>query len=293
MPDRMRVLANPGGGRGRVGRRLRALEEIARRFGAPLHLSRDTADLTAQARRAAADGVERLLVAGGDGTQHYAVHGLAGSATALAPLPMGSGNDLAGALGVPRDLRAAAELAASAPLRTIDVARCGPRLYACVAGVGLDSEVNRFANERLRRLRGPLVYVWAVLRVLPSFRPLHLRAVHDGGEFEGEAMFAVVANAPRYGGNMKIAPAALLDDGLLDLVIVRRVSKLALLRVFPRVFSGRHVGHPAISCHRTRRAQVSLDREVVAYGDGEPLAPIGATPVDFEVLPAALRVVAG
>ena len=292
MADRMRVLANPGGGRGRVGRHRRDVEAVARRLDAPLHFSRDTADLTAEARRAVTDGVERLLVAGGDGTLHYAIHGLAGSETALAALPLGSGNDLAGALGVPKDLAGATALAASGALRRIDLARCGPRLYGCVAGVGFDSEVNRYANERVRWLRGPLIYVWSVLQVLRTFRPVHLRAVHDAGVFEGRAMFAVVANAPRYGGNMRIAPAARLDDGLLDLVVVREVSKPQLLRVFPRVFGGRHVTHPAVVLERTRRVSLALDRETIAYGDGEPLVPIGSTPVEFEVLPAALRVVA-
>jgi YegS/Rv2252/BmrU family lipid kinase len=292
LAERLRVLANPGGGRGRVGRHRREVEGAARRLGAPLHFSRDTADLEAQARRAAADGVERLLVAGGDGTLHYAVLGLAGSETALAVLPLGSGNDLAGALGVPRDLDAAAALAAGGPSRRIDLVRCGPTLFAGVAGVGFDSEVNRYANERVRHLRGPLIYVWSVLRVLRTFRPLRLRAVHDEGAWEGRAMFAVVANAPRYGGNMRIAPAALLDDGLLDLVIVREVSKLQLLRVFPRVFAGRHVTHPAVVLARSSRVTLALDRETTAYGDGEPLVPIGATPVEFAVMPAALRVVA-
>jgi YegS/Rv2252/BmrU family lipid kinase len=290
MADRVWFLVNPGGGRGRTGGYLERLRARAAALGAPLRVSESVADLTRHARDAAAAGVERLVVAGGDGTVHHALQGLVHSATALAILPLGSGNDLATTLGMPRAFAVALDAALAGPRTRIDVVSAGERFFGCVAGVGFDSEVNRYANS-LRRVRGKWIYPYATLRMLGGFVPPVLRAEHDDGVFEGPAMFAVLANAPMYGGGMRIAPAADLRDGLLDLVIVRRVSKLALLRVFPQVFEGAHVRHPAISVVRTRRARLTLSRPITAYGDGEPLVEVDAAGAEFAVVPRALEVV--
>ncbi len=293
MSDRLWFLVNPGGGRGRTGHYLARLRERATALGAPVHVSSDVGDLTRIAREAAVSGVERLIVAGGDGTVHHAIQGLVHSTTALAILPLGSGNDLAATLGMPSDFAAALDTALGAGVDRIDLVAAGGRYFGGVAGVGFDSEVNRFANT-IRRVRGRWIYPYATLRMLSSFSPPTLRAEHDTGVFEGAAMFAVLANSARYGGGMQIAPGADLQDGLLDLVIVRAISKLQLLRVFPSVFKGRHIDHPAVSLVRTRRARLSLSRRITAYGDGEPLIEVGEASqgaADFEVVPLALAVV--
>ncbi|MGE5233190.1 MAG: diacylglycerol/lipid kinase family protein [Acidobacteriota bacterium] len=287
------LLANPGGGRGRVGRRLAELRALAARRGLEVHTSSDVADLLAQVRGAVVAGAERLLVAGGDGTLHYGIQAVAQKECALGMLPLGSGNDLAASFGVPSDLSAALDLALDGPVRRVDAARWGDRFFGGVAGVGFDSQVNKFANERVKRLRGSLIYVYATLRVLAGFQPPRLRVAHDGGVFDDRAMFAAFANTRRYGGGMYIAPNARPDDGLLDVIVVRAISKLALLRVFPKVFKGKHLAHPAVVELRTRRAEVSLDRTIVAYGDGEPLLPVGELPVPVEAVPGALHVIGG
>lgn len=294
-------LVNPGGGRGRTGARMEPLRRLAARAGAPLLVSRDVADLERLAREAVAAGALRLLVAGGDGTVHHALQALAGAETALGILPLGSGNDLAGALGVPADLERAVDLALSAPVRSIDLGAAGGRYFAGVAGLGFDSEVNRYANT-IRRLPGGLVYVWAVLRMLRGFRPprldIEFEGAGEGGQegtappFSGPVMFVALANSPRYGGGMRIAPEARLDDGLLDCVVVRAISRPALLRVFPGVFRGAHVRHPAVTVVRAPAAALRLDRPLTSYGDGEPLVEVGEQPVRFAVLPGALRVIA-
>jgi diacylglycerol kinase (ATP) len=287
----IRFLVNPSSGRGAGARHLDRLRILASKYGAGLAVTRSASDLPMQAFRAAQDGVERLIVVGGDGTMHFALQGLAGSDCALGVVPLGSGNDLAGSLGVPAGLDEAVERAISGPLRKIDLIRVGPMFSVSYLGVGFDSEVTRNANQ-VRHLRGPLIYVWSVIKTLATFEPPHLRVEHDGGVFEGKAMFAVAANLPRFGGGMKIAPDAQLDNGLLDLVIVREVSKLGLLRVFPKVYSGKHVGHPAVEILRTRRAVLSVDRPMHLYGGGEPVRPMApGDRVELEVLPGALAVV--
>lgn len=287
----IRFLVNPGAGRGTGAAHLDRLRILASRAGAGMVVSRRVTDLAEQARRAVADGVERLLVAGGDGTIHHAVQGLAGTDCALGVIPLGTGNDLAGTLGIPPDLDASVAQALTGEVRRIDLARVGETYCVGYAGVGFDSEVTRFANEA-RILRGPLVYFYSVIHTLVTFVPPSMKVVYDGGSFEGKVMFTVVNNLPRFGGGMRIAPDAKINDGLLDLVIVREIPKPVLLSVFPKVYGGKHVGHPAILFARTRRAEITLDRDMTMYGGGEPVRPVAAgETVVVEVVPGELGVV--
>lgn len=271
-----RMLLNPAAGRGRGRRALAAVALAARRHGIEVEVPESPAALTECARRAAAEGVERLLVGGGDGTWHQAARGLARSACALAPIALGTGNDLARELGFPvgpHDSGTAIERALASPVTRIDLGRAGGGIFCGVAGAGFDSQCAEYAKG-VRRLRGPLVYVWSVVRVLARFVPLHATLDHDGGRFSGEVMFISLANTRWFGGGMHIAPQADAADGLLDIVIVHRVSRARLLAVFPRVYSGRHLSHPAISTLRTRRASLAFDRPSMLYGDGEPIAAV-------------------
>jgi diacylglycerol kinase (ATP) len=290
----VRFLLNPAAGRGAGAAHIHRLRILASRAGAGLVSSKSAADLAEQARRAAADGIERLIVAGGDGTMHHVAQGLVGTGCALGVVPLGSGNDLAGTLGIPpHDLDAAVERALTGPVRRMDLARVGKTWCIGYAGVGFDSEVTRFANE-VKILRGRLIYPYAVLHTLATFKPPTMRIEHDEGIFEGRAMFVVAANLPRFGGGMKIAPEARIDDGLLDLVIVREVSRWALLNVFPKVYSGSHVTHPAVTLVRTARATITLDRDMTLYGGGEPVQPAPAgVAITVEAVPGALAVVGG
>ncbi len=268
-----RILLNPAAGRGRGRRALAAITAAARRHGVALEVPESPAALTECARRAAAEGVDRLLVGGGDGTWHQAARGLARSDCALAPIALGTGNDLARELGFPLDPVAAIDLALHSPVTRIDLGRAGGGIFCGVAGSGFDSQCAEYAKS-VQRLRGPLVYVWSVVRVLARFVPLRATLDHDGGAFSGEVMFISLANTRWFGGGMHIAPQADAADGLLDVVIVHRVSRARLLAVFPRVYSGRHLAHPAISILRTRRARLAFDRRSMLYGDGEPIAAV-------------------
>jgi diacylglycerol kinase (ATP) len=291
-PAKLRVLVNPSAGRGAGAEHLDRIRIVASRLDAGLVVSRRPLDVVEGARAAVRDGIERLLVFGGDGTMHLAAQGLAGSGTALGVIPLGTGNDLARALEMPRRMDRAIEAAVRAPIRRIDLVRVGDLYCIGYAGVGFDSEVAGFAN-RVRKLRGPLVYVYALVRTLISFAPPAMRVVHDEGTFEGRVMFAVANNLPTFGGGMRIAPDARIDDGLLDLVIVRKIPKLTLLRIFPKVYSGRHVGHAACLVVKTRRVEITLDREMTLFGGGEPMLPMRpGEPVAIEIVPGGLAVVA-
>ncbi len=288
--DRIRCLLNPTAARGRGGKWLPRLREAAGRLGTTVEVTESAGDLRRRARRAVDDGVERLVVAGGDGSLHHAIQELAGSDCALAALAAGRGNDLTTCLGlhpVPESLE---RWIAEGPVRPVDVGRAGEVRFGVHCGVGFDSEAARWANEQ-RLVGGILSYPLSVLRTLARFVPPEIRVDYEGGRYDGEAMFVVCANCWRFGGGMKIAPQASLEDGLLDMVIVRRVSRPLALRLFSLVYAGRHVDHPAVIVVKTPRARISLDREMEMYGDGEAMLMVGSDPLDVRVLPDALRIV--
>jgi len=290
LPGSVLVLNPRAGGLVGRGKSVAMLQE-ARRMGAEIVATRSVEQLLEAVGQAAAAGAERVVVAGGDGTLHNALQVLAGSGAAMGVVPAGRGNDLARTLDVPLHPVDALRHALTAPIQAIDLGRAGKRWYACVGGVGLDGEVADVARRVGKAMPGPFVYPWALLRKLPKFAPPHLRVEYEGTVWEGRAMMALFANGSTFGGGMRIAPQAVLDDGMLDLVLVKEVGKLELLRVFPRVYKGSHVEHSAVVLGRAPEARVLADRPLIPWGDGEPLDDTPSTEVTFRVVPRALRVV--
>ena len=288
----VRFLVNPAAGRGRSRRALRSLGRFASDRGADLVVSRDADDLTEQARRAVAAGVDRLVVAGGDGTFHLAAQGLAGSSCAMGLVSLGRGNDFAADLGVPLVPADAMRFAVEGPVQAIDTGRVNERVFTGYFGIGFDGEAARIAHAAPALFRGPLTYVYSVARTLVSFRAPVLSVRYDGGEFEGRAMFAMACNVSRLGGGMRIAPDAKYDDGLLDLVIASELGRAELVRVFPKVYRGSHVHHPALRIVRTRSVTISADRSLTVACDGEPLFQTAGQALEVSIEPRSLNVVA-
>ncbi|HET8878880.1 MAG TPA: YegS/Rv2252/BmrU family lipid kinase [Arthrobacter sp.] len=258
------------------------------------------AALAGRVDEALTDGVDALVMVGGDGMVHLGVNALAGGGAAAARTPLGiiptgTGNDMARALGLPRhDIPAAAArvlAALESGGRPIDVGRVESggrtRWFAGVLSAGFDAAVNERANA-WRWPRGRARYNLAMLRELAGFAAIDYTLTVDGERGPQGAMLVSVANGSSIGGGMTIAPAASLDDGFLDLFIVRPLSRAGLLAVFPKVFSGRHIGHPAVELRRVRRVVLEA-ADVVAYADGERIGPL---PLTVDVVPGALRVLA-
>ncbi len=288
---KLAILLNPSAGRGKARRALAEALAVLRQSGVEVTVreSRDAAHLRELASQACAERPDAIVSAGGDGTYHHVLNGMYQSGIPLGLIPVGSGNDFAKGLGVPKDPRAAAELLLRGGTRTIDLARAGDTVYGCIAGVGFDSIVTRYANERVRRLGGSLAYAWAILRCLKSYAPLRLEVVSDGGNYSGEVVFAVVGNNVSYGGGLRLTPRARLDDGLLDVCIVPYIPKLELLRWVPRAYRGEHLAHPRILYFQARRVTLNSPARLELFGDGEYMQELPAT---IEVLPRALRIIA-
>jgi diacylglycerol kinase (ATP) len=285
---RIAVLVNPSSGKGRGMREGAAAAARLREHGLVVDEMSGTDSRAAElvARQAVADGYDAVVAVGGDGMLGIVLQAVAGTGTPLGLVPAGSGNDFARLLGLaPHQPQAAADVVAAGRVRAVDAARAGQRWYAGVLSSGFDSNVNERANA-MRWPRGRSRYNLAILAELRVFQPVPFRIGLDGVTLDVEATLVAVGNGSSYGGGMRIAPAARVDDGLLDVTVLGRIGKLEFLRVFPTVYKGTHVRNPAVTVHRAR--EVTLDAPgVVAYADGERVGPL---PVDITCVPSAVQV---
>jgi diacylglycerol kinase (ATP) len=264
----------------------------------------------------AAEDADVILVFGGDGTIHRHLGQLVKLNLPVLVVPAGSGNDFARALGLGRVRNSLAAWQrfriAGRNVHTIDLGRIrelgaasspdsepATQYFASVAGVGLDSQVARRASQLPRWLRAHGGYALTLATLLFTFRPFPLRLqaareTSNPGDAAGEgrsnhsAMLAAFANTPLYGGGMKIAPRARMDDGLLDVCVVGAVDPFKLFSMFPTVYRGRHLKIAEVDYFQTPRVRVETERALDVYADGEFVC---RTPVEISTAGGAFKIV--
>jgi diacylglycerol kinase (ATP) len=297
------ILVNPTAGAGRAGRAVPALRDFILKndWQVELVVTADATDLAQQARAAAARGSKRILALGGDGTFQVLLNALNDCPEAtLGVIPAGGGNDLASALGIPRDPIQAATLLRSGEPRFIDAVRIRTaadeqRFYAGGGGLGLDAEASFLAATSFRNWKGRFRYIAAALRAFQRFAPLEIRVTMYSQDWEGprlleqNVLLLGILNTPSYGGGLRVAPHAKLDDGSLDLVAVADLNLPEVFALLPAlVLSGelrtRHVQRFSI-----QRVRIESSRPARFHGDGEIL---GMAPLEVEVLPRFIRILA-
>lgn len=282
------LLVNPSAGGGRAAKLLDGARAALEDGGVAhsLVLTQNIAHGRAEARAAAERGAT-VIVMSGDGLIGQVGGELAGTGGTLGIIPGGRGNDLARVLGIPTDVEEAAGLIAHGTTRMIDVGEANQARFLCIASCGFDSDANRIANEA-RWVRGPLVYAYAAIRALATWKPARFSLVLDGEPTEVTGYTIAAGNSKAYGGGMFIAPGAVLDDGLLDVVAIGHVPKWSFLRGLPDVFKGKHVDEPTVSVRRCAELRIEADRPFTVYADGDPVTELPAT---VRVMPSALRVI--
>ncbi|WP_326830147.1 diacylglycerol kinase [Streptosporangium sp. NBC_01810] len=289
MPAEIAVLVNPAARGGRSRGLLSPVLDRLRQGGREVSviLGDSAADALDRACTAVAEEPEALVAFGGDGLVHLALQAVAGSGVPLGVIPVGTGNDIASALGIPlKAPLAAADIVLRGRVRTVDAAKVGEdEWFAGVVACGFDSRVNERAN-RMTWPPGMAKYLLALAGELRSFRPIPFRIDLDGEIVEREAMLVAVGNTRSYGAGMRVCPDAVPDDGLLDVTILGAVPRGEFLRTFPRVYRGTHGSHPAVTMRRARRVRVEAPG-VIVYADGERVGP---TPLTCEIVPGALTV---
>lgn len=291
MAARHRVVVNPASGNGR-GRRIGTmLPGIFTRLGlaAEFHESRTVEHFRALVGGRPAEPGERVVICGGDGSLNMAISSNVPNITpTLALVPCGRGNDVARSLGIPAHPQGSAALLAKGGERALDIGYVNERPFASIAAMGFDARVS-IAASKMRRVKGRLVYVLAAIKELARFHPPMFTIRSDTFNFRGRAIMVSVANTPYYGGGMMLSPASKMDDGILEICVVLPMSKLNLLRMLPKVFSGRHVGSGCFLTAPVRRAAIVSDPPVPICADGEFLT---MSPAEIRLDPAAVTLVA-
>lgn len=297
-PSRWLLLLNPVSGRGQGLRDRERIAAAARAAGLACDIA--VSAHAGHCIRLVADGIaagyRRFLVGGGDGSLSEAVNGImaqnAVPATdiTLALLPVGTGNDWARGQGIGRDYAAALAVAAAGHVRRFDVgvidfAAGGRRWFINVAGIGFDAGV---VENMPSRSLGRLAYLIGLLRELAAYRPLPLRLCADAQPLAAPAMLLFACLGRYCGGGMLVAPEARADDGALDLVLIRHMPLLSVLRALPRLFDGRIASHPEVRAWRCGALEIEAPAGAALEADGEL---VGRAPAKIGVLPRAVGIV--
>ena len=285
----MMIIANPRAGHGAGAGSIEKLRGLIRRRGLDCTAvpTERPGHATELARQFAANG-PRLAVMGGDGTISEVVQALVGTEVELAVIPMGTGNDVARSLGLPRnDMEAALSIAVEGRAKPIDVGRERDRCFISVLGIVFPALVAAEAN-RMRFPRGSAAFFVAVYKGLHRLRAVPLEIVLDEETLRLDCVAVMIQNTPYTGGGLHMAPDARVDDGLFDVVIVEKIGRLDLMVNFPKVYKGRHFEHPSFSLQRSRTVTIRSPEPIEKMFDGDLC---GWTPVEAEVVPGGLKIV--
>ncbi len=283
------LVFNPNAGQAEaLERELEGAAEVWREHGWQITLepTRAAGDGRRLARQAAESGYDLVVAAGGDGTINEVINGLAGTATALAPLPLGTMNVWARELRLPLQPRAAAEALLAWRPRPIDLGRAGDRYFLLMAGIGFDAAITAGIRPDEKRRLGALAYVLRGVAQTLSVRGARMRLIIDGRPTSGRVLMVVVGNTQLYGGLVKITHRASIDDGMLDVAVFKGENGLSAVRRLIAILRRRYSEDPEIAYYRARSVTVVSRPRLPVQVDGDA---IGETPMTFEVAPGALQ----
>ncbi|MFH8795194.1 diacylglycerol kinase [Streptomyces sp. NPDC017941] len=293
MTSEITLFVNPTAGRGRGAHAAQPAAAALRAAGFFVRtvIGEDAGDALRRARAAVEAGTGALIAVGGDGMASLALQAVAGTRTPLGVVAVGTGNDFARALGLPvREPALAGGVVATAlkeaRIRDVDAGRVGATWFGTVLAAGFDSRVNDRGN-RTRLPVGRFKYDLAMIAELAALKPVRYRITLDDTDVhEVDATLVAVGNGSSYGGGMRICAGADMADGLFDVTVVGECSRTTLLKVFPRVYRGTHLDHPAVTVHRAAKVELAA-AGTTGYADGERL---GELPLTARCVPGAVRI---
>ncbi|MFJ6413712.1 diacylglycerol kinase [Terribacillus sp. AE2B 122] len=270
---RARIIYNPTSGKEAFRRELPDVLEIFEKAGyeTSTHATTCEGDATAAARLAVERGYDLVVACGGDGTVNEVVSGLAEQPNRpkLGIIPVGTTNDLARALFIPRNIKRAAEIIVEGKTRKLDIGKVNDHYFMNIAGGGKLTELTYDVPSKTKTMLGQMAYYLKGIEMLPSLRPIKVEIEYDGKWFEDEIMLFLVSNTNSVGGFEKLAPDALLDDGLFDLVILRKTNIAEFIRIASLAIRGAHLDHDLIFYTRANRIKVKPADKMQLNIDGE------------------------
>lgn len=287
---RAQLIFNPASGRAASAARLKSVERAIAEKG--FSLETFTAVQPGEARRCAGsakdESFQMVICAGGDGTIHEVVNGIAGSDLILGILPMGTANVLALEMGIPLDPLMACEVLTNGKVKTIDLGLTSVGNYfSCMAGVGLDAQVVREVYPTVKSFLGMIAYPITALGTVLHYGLPELTVEIDGQKPSLRGYSMVVCNSRHYGGRFTLCPDAAIDDGWLDVCILQEHYASAIIRSGISVLLNDQRAIKGVTFHRGRSVNVSSAQRVLVQSDGDI---IGTTPIGFTVIPRALKV---
>jgi YegS/Rv2252/BmrU family lipid kinase len=284
------VIVNPVSGQVLTGLERDRLGQLLTEAGvAPtLHLTQGPGDATRAAREASAAGFDQVVVAAGDGTVHEVAAGMVGSETPLGIVPLGTGNVLARELGLPLRTDAAVRVLAEGHTRRIDVGRSGDNRFLIMAGFGADAEMVRRVNARLKHVIGQGAFYLAAAGRLLIERPRRMVVTVDDQVREGEYWLVALANGAQYAPHLSFSPDAVIDDGVLDVALVRG-GRLDLANTLRRALAGARPSEKNVEVLRGQNVHIQCERPTHHHLDGDVIGAV--TEVHFELQPQALSVI--
>lgn len=281
------VVVNPTAGGGRAKSSIASLKSLAenRSVRFEVLVSSSLEHARSEAAKAAKAGLV-VIAMGGDGLFGAVADEVSRVGGTVGLLPSGRGNDFARVVGISKDLPTALKALVEGTVRELDMGDANGSRFVGIASVGIDAVANEIANNA--PIQGQPAYVYGGIKALIKWKPANFSVTADGSTTSYNGYSVSAANSKAYGGGMYLAPNAVLDDGLFDLVIVKRFPKRRFLAALPKIFKGSHLRIPEVEVSRARVIDVDADRPLKVYADGDEVAQ---TPVRLQILPKALKVI--
>lgn len=270
---RARVIYNPTSGRESFKKHLPDVLEILEKAGyeTSCHATTGAGDATAAARIAVERRFDLVIAAGGDGTINEVVNGMAEQEyrPKLGVIPVGTTNDFARALHIPRDIAAAAEIIAKGDTIPVDIGRMDDKYFINIAGGGRLTELTYDVPSKLKTMLGQLAYYLKGIEMLPSLKATQVRIEYDGKLFEGEVMLFLVALTNSVGGFEKLSPNSSINDGMFSLLILKDTNLADFIRIASLAIRGEHINDPNVLYTKANRIKVTSEEKVQLNLDGE------------------------
>jgi diacylglycerol kinase (ATP) len=285
-----KFIVNPAAARGKCARRAEKVKLFCADSGIDFDLvyTQKPGDAIFLANQAK-DKFDCVVAVGGDGTINEVINGLIGGKASLGVIPVGSGNDFIRAIAIPHQLDRAMNNLLKMKTQWIDVGLAGDRYFQNGLGIGFDAWVVK-TTLNIKKLRGKAIYLYAVLRTIYSYQPPLIRLAYNQVRREENFYLITVGNGISLGGGFKLTPLARLDDGLLDLNIIRNLNKWEIYQNLLGVFSGKHIYLPQVTTDRTDQLTIESADSFAAHVDGELLG-LNLKSLKIKIIPKALQVV--
>jgi diacylglycerol kinase (ATP) len=292
LPSNLQVLIiyNPAAGQSsNFKNTLDRVANLWRDHGWQVQIAATTApgDATIKAQTAAQAGYNAVIAAGGDGTVNEVMNGLVGTSTALGTLPLGTVNIWAREMGLSMDLLKAAESLAKSELTKIDVGMAGSRYFLLMAGIGFDAAVTASVSSVEKKRLGAIAYLKQAIQLAWNFRGVRLKLRIDGKRVRGKILMVVIGNSQLYGGVVKFTAHATIDDGLLDVCVIKGQGMLSAPRRLISIFARHYNRDPLVQYYQARQIEIRGKRgkSLPVQVDGDYL---GQTPMTWRVVPNSL-----